>query len=143
MIMHSITVAGVSTLIKLLHVISLEVLLELLSDYDGEITQGTIINKKDMPVFNMVLSDDVRYQSGEKVTAQFFSGNVMENGWDNDVNQLRINNSIGNLFVNDKLRGENSKIIGTVDYFYLYLRQILVFLEPRPSCRSYVFWYSK
>ena len=70
-----------------------------------------------MPVFNMVLSDDVRYQSGEKITAQFFSGNVMENGWDNDVNQLRINNSIGNLFVNDKLRGENSKIIGTVDYF--------------------------
>ena len=88
-----------------------------LGDYDGEITQGTIINKKDMPVFNMVLSDDVRYQSGEKVTAQNFTGNVMENGWDNDVNQLRINNSIGNLFVNDKLRGENSKIIGTVDYF--------------------------
>ena len=70
-----------------------------------------------MPVFNMVLSDDVRYQSGEKITAQFFSGNVMENGWDNDVNQLRINNSIGNLFVTAKLRGENSKIIGTVDYF--------------------------
>ena len=88
-----------------------------LGDYDGEITQGTIVNKKDMPVFNMVLSDDVRYQSGEKVTAQNFSGNVMENGWDNNVNQLRINNSIGNLFVNDKLRGENSKIIGTVDYF--------------------------
>jgi len=85
--------------------------------YDDEKTLGTVINKKDMPVFEMILKDDSKYFSKEKVTAQNFSAIVMENGWDNDLNQLRVNKSFGELNIGDKLFGDVSKIKGVVETF--------------------------
>ena len=85
--------------------------------YDDERTLGYIVNKKDIPVFEMVLSDDSEYISGEKVTSDSFSAVVMENGWDNDLNQLRVSESFGSLDLGDKIFGEISKINGTVESY--------------------------
>jgi hypothetical protein len=85
--------------------------------YDDTRTLGHVVNKKDMPVFEMILNDNVAYKSAERVTSRTFSANVMEGGWDNNLNQLRLNNSFGILNVGDKLFGEISKINGTVEYF--------------------------
>lgn len=65
----------------------------------------------------MVLADDSQYFSKEKVTAENFSAIVMENGWDNDLNQLRVSDSFGELNVGDKITGDLSKIKGTVETF--------------------------
>ena len=88
--------------------------------YDDGITLGYLVNKKQVPQFEMVLKDDVSYLSKEKVTGPTFSGVAMEGGWDNDLNQLRIGKSFGQLRVNDKLTGESSKVIGTVEYFSIF-----------------------
>jgi hypothetical protein len=40
----------------------------------------------------------------------------MENGWDNDINQLRLINAKGELEVGNKLRGEKSLLNGTVEF---------------------------
>ena len=88
--------------------------------YDDGITLGYLVNKKQVPQFEMVLKDDVSYLSKEKVTGPTFSGIAMEGGWDNDLNQLRIGKSFGQLRVNDKLTGESSKVIGTVEYFSIF-----------------------
>ncbi len=85
--------------------------------YDDTITLGYVVNKKSMPSFEMILNDNVNYLSGERVTSRVFSGNVMEGGWDNELNQLRINDSAGSLIVGDRIFGENSKINGVVEYF--------------------------
>ena len=85
--------------------------------YDSDITLGYVINKKDMPILEMNLSDDVKYFSKEKVTAPTFYGVAMEDGWNNDLNQLRISESYGQLRLGDKITGESSKITGTVEYF--------------------------
>jgi len=83
---------------------------------------GVVINKKDMPEFNMVLIDDLSYTSGEKVTGvdnsgnSVFSATVMENGWDNDINQLRLIDAKGELEVGNKLKGEKSLLNGTVEF---------------------------
>ena len=86
----------------------------LFGTYDDTLTLGYVVNKKDMPVFNMILADNAQYLSGERVIAPTFSATVMENGWDNNINQLRVNNSLGSLNINDKLTGERSKIIGKI-----------------------------
>jgi hypothetical protein len=83
---------------------------------------GVVINKKDMPEFEMVLIDDLSYISGEKVTGfdnvgnSVFSATVMENGWDNDINQLRLIDAKGELEVGNKLKGEKSLLNGTVEF---------------------------
>jgi len=83
---------------------------------------GIVINKKDMPEFNMILIDDLSYISGEKVTGvdnsgnSVFSATVMENGWDNDINQLRLIDAKGELEVGNKLKGEKSLLNGTVEF---------------------------
>lgn len=77
---------------------------------------GFVINKKDMPSFEMVLKDDVTYQSSEKVVSPGFNGRVMENGWDDKLNQMRITDSSGTLKIGDSLFGETSKITGVVEY---------------------------
>ena len=83
---------------------------------------GVVINKKDMPEFEMVLIDDLSYISGEKVTGfdnvgnSVFSATVMENGWDNDINQLRLIGAKGELEVGNKLKGEKSLLNGTVEF---------------------------
>ena len=88
--------------------------------YDDAITLGYLVNKKQVPQFEMVLKDDVAYLSKEKVTGPTFSGVAMEGGWDNDLNQLRVGKSFGQLRVGDKLTGESSKVIGTVEYFSIF-----------------------
>jgi len=85
--------------------------------YNDEFNLGTVINQKDLPVFQMNLADDVSYQSSEKVISSDFTATVMENGWDNNLNQLRMNDGYGTLQVGDYLYGERSKINGKVDYF--------------------------
>jgi hypothetical protein len=84
---------------------------------------GVVINKKDMPEFEMVLIDDLSYISGEKVIGItpsngniVFSATVMENGWDNDINQLRLIDAKGELEIGNKLRGEKSLLNGTVEF---------------------------
>ena len=88
--------------------------------YEDGITLGYLVNKKQVPQFEMVLKDDVKYLSKEKVTGPTFVGRVMEGGWDNDLNQLRVGNSFGQLRDGDKLTGESSKVIGTVEYFSIF-----------------------
>ena len=90
--------------------------------YDTSINFGTIVNKNDLAKFEMILKDDVDYLSKERVYSRTFNGRVMENGWDGNLNLLRITDGIGNLRVGDKLFGENSKVNGTVEFvdsFYL------------------------
>lgn len=78
--------------------------------------RGSIVNTKDMPTFEMILKDDVNFISAEKVVSPTFSGRVMENGWDNKLNQMRISDGIGQLLVGDALFGESSRITGIVEY---------------------------
>ena len=85
--------------------------------YNDELNLGIVINKNDMPSFNMILNDDVRYISNERVSSATFSGIVMENGWDNDLNQMRLKNIFGEINDGDNIFGETSKINGTVEYF--------------------------
>ena len=90
----------------------------------------------------MVLSDDVRYQSGEKVTAQFFSGNVMENGWAMMSTNPELTTPSVTCCIS-KQGGENSKIIGTVDYFNAFTLKANLGVSRQDSSCRYVFWYSK
>lgn len=82
---------------------------------------GTVVNKKDMASFEMILVDDVTYQSSEKVTAFDFSARVLENGWTNELNQLRVTDAEGLLRVGDKITGEESNTVGTVEYLNDFL----------------------
>ncbi len=88
--------------------------------YDDDFNLGIVINKKDVPVFEMILKDDVNYVSNEKISSSKFSGVVMENGWDNKLNQMRLKNISGEIAVGDKIFGETSKINGTVEYFDIF-----------------------
>jgi len=88
--------------------------------YSDEFNLGVVINRNDMPQFEMVLRDDVNYISNEKISSETFSGVVMENGWDNDLNQMRLKNIFGEINTGDKIFGETSKINGTVEYFDVF-----------------------
>ena len=88
--------------------------------YSDDFSSGVVINKNDMPEFIMILKDDVSYISNEKISSETFTGVVMENGWDNDLNQMRLKNISGEINVGDKVFGEISKINGTVEYFDVF-----------------------
>ena len=88
--------------------------------YDDDFNLGIVINKNDMPVFEMILKDDVNYLSNEKVSSAKFSGVVMENGWDNRLNQMRLKNISGPMTTGDKIFGEISKVNGTIEYFDIF-----------------------
>jgi hypothetical protein len=83
---------------------------------------GFVVNKKDMAEFEMNLIDDLSYISGERVAGfdnignSVFSATVMENGWDNDINQLRLIDTKGELEITNKLKGEKSLLNGTVEF---------------------------
>jgi photosystem II stability/assembly factor-like uncharacterized protein len=92
-------------------------------NYINDYGYGFVINKKDMPEFDMVLIDDLSYISGEKVIGIttsngniVFFATVMENGWDNNINQLRLIDAKGELEVGNKLKGEKSLLNGTVEF---------------------------
>jgi hypothetical protein len=87
--------------------------------YDDE-RRGVVISKKDMASFKMILKDDINYQSSEKVVSPRFSGKIMENGWDNKLNQMRITDSSGDLQIGDSLFGESSKVNGVVEYLSFF-----------------------
>jgi len=84
-------------------------------DYNDE-RRGVVINKSKIASFEMILKDDVKYSSSEKVTTKNFSGRIMENGWDNRLNQMRITDIEGNLEIGDVLVGSDSKVKGIVEY---------------------------
>lgn len=91
-----------------------------MGEYNTDINYGYVINRKDMAEFEMVISDDLSYISGENVIGYdsnnkvVFSAVVTENGWDNDINQLRLIDSKGELEVANKLLGTRSRLNGTV-----------------------------
>ena len=90
------------------------------SNYENGFGYGYVVNKKDMAEFEMNLVDDLSYISGENVFGydktgnSVFSAKVAENGWDNDINQLRMIDAKGELEVGNKLKGEKSLLNGTV-----------------------------
>lgn len=85
-----------------------------LGTYSNVSGYGNVINKKNIAQFKMNIIDDLNYISNEKVTTPTFSANVMENGWDNDTNQLRLYNTKGELVVGDNLLGELSRLNGVI-----------------------------
>jgi hypothetical protein len=90
-------------------------------EYITDFGYGTVINSKDMAVFRMQLIDDLKYISGERVLGydrlnnNTFSAEVMENGWDNNINQLRLINVSGELQRGYRLKGEISLLNGFVE----------------------------
>ena len=86
-----------------------------LGSYDDDFTLGYIHNAKDLAKFQMRLVDDAKFFSGEKVTSDKFEATVVENGWDVELNQLRLTNSQGELRIGDTLYGERSKLAGKVE----------------------------
>ena len=89
--------------------------------YTTDFGYGTVVNSKDMATFRMEIVDDLKYVSGERVLGydtlnnNTFSATVMEDGWDNEVNQLRLVNSSGELKKGYQLRGEISLLNGLVE----------------------------
>ena len=82
--------------------------------YDDDFTLGSIVNYNDMAKFNMTLINDAKYLSGEKVTSTKFEGFVAENGWNGNISQLRLRDTIGTLLPGDTLFGEVSELKGNV-----------------------------
>ena len=85
-----------------------------LGDYDDDFTLGSIVNFNDMAKFNMTIIDDSKFLSGEKVTSSKFEGFVAENGWNVNIGQLRLRDTLGTLQSGDLLFGEVSKLKGEV-----------------------------
>ena len=85
-----------------------------LGEYDDDFTLGSIVNFNDMAKFNMLIVDDAKYISGEKVTSTKFEGFVAENGWNGNISQLRLRDTLGTLSSGDILFGEVSKLNGEV-----------------------------
>ncbi len=94
---------------------------ENLGEYIGEFGYGYVINKNIMAEFEMVTIDDLGYFSNELVLGydslgnNVFSAKVMENGWDDGINQLRLIDSKGELELGNKLIGSNSRLNGIVE----------------------------
>jgi hypothetical protein len=89
--------------------------------YNDTTGLGFVVNKKDMPIFEMNLVDTVNYFSNEIVTTNKFNAIVMENGWDGKLNQLRLDAGEGNLEIGAKLFGQTSKVNGTIEYFDTFI----------------------
>tara|TARA_B100000575_G_scaffold289386_1_gene291086 strand:+ start:2408 stop:11542 length:9135 start_codon:yes stop_codon:yes gene_type:complete len=85
-----------------------------LGTYDDDFTLGSIVNFNDMAKFNMTIIDDAKYLSGEKVTSTKFEGFVAENGWNVNISQLRLRDTIGTLLPGDVLTGQVSELKGNV-----------------------------
>ena len=92
-----------------------------LGEYTTDNNYGYVINENVMAKFEMKLIDDLGYYSGENVVGYdsngiaVFSAVVMESGWDNDINQLRLIDSKGELEVGNRLLGTRSLLNGIVE----------------------------
>jgi hypothetical protein len=90
-------------------------------EYTSDFNYGYVTNKKNMASFNMKLIDDNFYNSGEDVIGYDSQGNtvftakVLEDGWDNDINQLRLIDSKGELEVGNRILGTRSRLNGIVE----------------------------
>jgi hypothetical protein len=91
-----------------------------LGEYTSDFGFGYVVNRADIAEFEMFTANDLNYFSNETVLGfnekgtNTFSAKVMKNGWDNDINELRLINVTGELKVGDKLRGNISLLNGTV-----------------------------
>lgn len=91
-----------------------------LGTYTPDFGYGYVINRKDMAEFEMSLINDLKYYSGETVLGyntnniNTFSAKVLEDGWDNDIDELRLTNVKGELNIGDTLRGQKSLLNGIV-----------------------------
>lgn len=94
--------------------------LEGLANYSTDFGYGYVVNKNNMPEFEMKLTDDLSYFSGESVVSTRFNGIVMDNGWDNDINQLRVIDSKGTLDKGEKIKGNTSLLSGVVESITTY-----------------------
>jgi hypothetical protein len=92
-----------------------------LGEYTTDNNYGFVVNEKDMAKFEMNLADDLGYLSGENVIGydsngfSVFSAVVMESGWNNEINQLRLIDSKGELEVGNRLLGTRSLLNGVVE----------------------------
>jgi hypothetical protein len=90
-------------------------------NYTTDFGYGSVVNSKDMATFRMEIVDDLKYISGEKVFGfdiinnNTFSATVMENGWNNELNQLRLINVLGELRPGYRIKGESSLLDGYVE----------------------------
>jgi len=90
-------------------------------EYVSDFGYGYVVNKKNMASFEMELEDDLSYFSNENIIgydsndSPIFTAKVMENGWDNNINQLRMIDSSGDLEVGYKLYGTRSGLTGTIE----------------------------
>ena len=92
-----------------------------LGTYNDLLNLGIVVNKKDMPIFQMNLTENVNYFSSEVVNTNKFEATVMENGWDSKLNQLRLTSGVGELEVESKLFGQESKVNGTIENFTTFI----------------------
>jgi hypothetical protein len=89
--------------------------------YNNLLNLGIVVNKNDMPIFEMNLTGGVNYFSNEVVNSNKFEATVMSNGWDGNLNQLRLNSGVGELEVGSKLFGQESKVNGTIENFTTFI----------------------
>jgi hypothetical protein len=91
-----------------------------LGEYTADFGYGVVVNKKDLADFEMFIANDLNYVSEEIVLGfngrgtNTFSAKVMKNGWDNDINELRLIDVKGELKLGNKLKGLVSQLNGTV-----------------------------
>lgn len=91
-----------------------------LGNYVPDFGYGYVINRKDMAEFEMFISNDLEYLSEEIVLGydqagvNIFSAKVMKNGWNNDINELRLVDVSGTLSSGDRLVGQRSRLNGIV-----------------------------
>lgn len=82
--------------------------------YYTDFGYGYVCNYKDIAKFEMNLIDDLSYKSGEVVKSNNFTAIVMENGWDNTINELRLIDCVGSLTIGNKLYGTESGLNGKI-----------------------------
>ena len=76
-----------------------------LGEYTSDFGFGYVVNRNDIAEFEMFTANDLNYFSNETVLGfnergtNTFSAKVMKNGWDNDINELRLINVTGDLNV--------------------------------------------
>ena len=91
-----------------------------LGNYNPDFGYGIVVNRKNMAEFEMVTANDLSYISEEKVLGynerniNTFSATVMKDGWDNDINELRMVDAKGELKEGYKLKGQTSLLDGIV-----------------------------
>lgn len=92
-----------------------------LGEYNTDNNYGYVSNKNELAQFVMTIVDDLSYLSNENVigydsnNSEVFTAKVMESGWTNNINQLRLSDSKGELKQGDTLLGTRSRLHGTVD----------------------------